>query len=453
MRKLFGTDGIRGQANSEPLTPQTLTRLGQAIGLHFMRGNHRQRVVIGKDTRLSGYMLESALAAGLVSVGIDVAFVGPLPTPAVAMLTRSMRADLGLMISASHNLFADNGIKLFDPDGYKLSDEVEQEIESRLESSLSFVTPPYLGQMIHLTGAVERYVEFVKGSIPRHIHFEGLRIVVDCAHGAAYKVAPLVLKELGATVIPLAITPNGQNINEECGATCPQMMCDKVLETKAHVGIAFDGDADRVVFSDEKGQLIDGDQIMALIATDWDERGLLRGKGLVSTLMSNVGLERYLETRGLSLTRTAVGDRYVSEVMRDEGFNVGGEQSGHVILSDYATTGDGLLTALQVLTVLALKGKPASEVLNLFEPFPQVLKSINLSHSLLKMPEVEKIFEEARQRLGKNGRLVIRPSGTEPLIRIMAEGEDKKITEDIVDSIIMKLTSLAQKTVAEPSVK
>lgn len=448
MRKLFGTDGIRGQANTEPLTPQTLTRLGQAIGLHFMRGEHRQQVVIGKDTRLSGYMLESALAAGFVSVGMDVAFVGPLPTPAVAMLTRSMRADLGLMISASHNLFADNGIKLFDPDGYKLSDEVEREIESRLESSFSLISPPSLGQMIHLTGAVERYVEFVKGSIPRHIHFEGLRIVVDCAHGSAYKVAPLVLKELGATVIPLAITPNGQNINEDCGATCPQMMCKKVLEVGAHIGIAFDGDADRVVFSDEKGQLIDGDQIMALIVTDWQERGLLKGNGLVSTLMSNIGLERYLSTRGLSLIRTAVGDRYVSEAMRDEGFNVGGEQSGHIILSDYATAGDGLLTALQVLTVLSIKGKRASEVLNLFTPFPQILKNVRLSPSILQMDEIEKIFNEARQKLGKNGRLIVRPSGTEPLIRIMAEGENRALTEGIVDSIIMTLTSLAQKAVA-----
>lgn len=448
MRKLFGTDGIRGQANREPLTPQTLTRLGQAIGLHFMREDRRQRVVIGKDTRLSGYMVESALAAGFVSVGVDVAFVGPLPTPAVAMLTRSMRADLGLMISASHNLFADNGIKLFDPDGFKLSDEVEREIEARLDTPLSFVAPPYLGQMIHLAGAVERYVEFVKGSIPRHIHFEGLRIVVDCAHGAAYKVAPLVLKELGATVIPLSVMPNGTNINEECGATHPQVMCDKVREVGAHVGVAFDGDADRVVFSDEKGQLINGDQIMALIATDWDERGLLRGKGLVSTLMSNIGLEQYLETRGLSLVRTSVGDRYVSETMRDEGFNVGGEQSGHIILSDYATAGDGLLTALQVLTVLSVKGKPASEILNLFTPFPQILKNVRCSPALLQTPESEAAFEDARQKLGPKGRLVVRPSGTEPLIRIMAEGEDKAITEEVVNHIIVILTSLAQMAVA-----
>jgi len=448
MRKFFGTDGIRGQANAEPLTPHTLTRLGQAIGLYFMRGDHRHRVVIGKDTRLSGYMVESALAAGFVSVGMDVATVGPLPTPAVAMLTRSMRADLGVMISASHNPFADNGIKLFDPDGVKLSDEVEKKIEARLESSLLLAHPPALGQMIHLDDAIGRYVEFVKGSIPRHIHFEGLRIVVDCAHGSAYKVAPLVLKELGATVIPLSVTPNGVNINEECGATSPQLMCDKVKEEKAHVGIAFDGDADRVVFADEMGRLIDGDQIMAVIATDWHERGILRGKGIVASLMSNLGLEWYLEERGLSLIRAAVGDRYVAEKMRSEGYNVGGEQAGHIILSDYATAGDGLLTALQVLTVLSLKQKPASQVLQLFNPLPQILKNVKLPPALLQDSEVEEALKEAHLKLGKNGRLVVRPSGTEPLIRIMAEGEDKQLTLAIVDSIITTLTSLSQKAVA-----
>jgi len=443
MRKLFGTDGIRGQANEEPLTPQTLTRLGQAIGLHFARRAHRQRVVIGKDTRLSGYMVESALASGLVSVGSDVAFVGPLPTPAVAMLTRSMRADLGIMISASHNPYADNGVKLFDSDGYKLSDDVEREIESRLEAPISLATPPHLGQMIHLKSAVERYVEFVKGTIPRHAHFEGLRVVVDCAHGSAYKVAPLVLKELGATVIPLSITPNGQNINDRCGATSPGMMCEAVQKMKAHVGIALDGDADRVVFSDEKGQLIDGDQIMALIATDWNNRGILQNKGIVASLMSNLGLEKYLQTQGLFLERSAVGDRYVSQAMREKGFNIGGEQSGHVILSDYATSGDGLLVALQVLTVLALKGKPASEVLNLFTPLPQILKSIKLDRTLLALPAAEDIFEAARKILGEKGRLVVRASGTENLIRIMAEGEDKKGTEHVVDEVISGLRELA----------
>jgi phosphoglucosamine mutase len=448
MRKLFGTDGIRGRANVDPLTPYILTRLGQAIGLYFMRGNHRHRVVIGKDTRLSGYMVESALAAGFVSVGMDVALVGPLPTPAVAMLTRSLRADLGVMISASHNPFADNGIKLFDPDGFKLSDEVEKTIESRLEDPLSLVQPLYLGQMVHLQDAVGRYVEFVKASIPRHTHFEGLRIVVDCAHGAAYKVAPLVLKELGATVIPICVAPNGKNINESCGAAHPQMMCEKVKETGAHVGVAFDGDADRAVFSDETGQLINGDQIMALIATDRHERGLLRGKAVVATLMSNLGLERYLEGLGLSLMRTPVGDRYVAEKMRDEGCNVGGEQSGHIILSDYATAGDGLLTALQVLTILTQKQKPASELMKLFTPLPQILKNIKFTPSLLQQPEVTEIFEKAKKRLGEKGRLIIRPSGTEPLLRIMAEGEDEALTREIVDHITETLTSFYEQAVA-----
>ncbi len=448
MRKLFGTDGIRGQANLEPLTPHTLTRLGQAIGLQFMRGDHRHRVVIGKDTRLSGYMVESALASGFVSVGMDVAMVGPLPTPAVAMLTRSMRADLGVMISASHNPFSDNGIKLFDPDGFKLSDEMEKEIESRLESSPFLVNPPYLGQLTHLTDAVGRYVEFVKGSLPRYTHFENLRIVVDCANGSAYKVAPLVLKELGATVIPLSVSPDGLNINDHCGATYPQLMCEKVRKEKAHVGLAFDGDADRVVFADEAGQLIDGDQIMALIATDWNERGLLKGKGIVATLMSNLGLERYLDQQGLSLVRTPVGDRYVAEKMRDTGYNIGGEQSGHIILSDYATSGDGLLTALQVLTVLVEKKKPASQVMRLFNPYPQILKNVRLAPSLLQFPEIEDVFESARLKLGRNGRLVVRSSGTEPLIRIMAEGDNKKRTLNIVDSIIMELMSLSQRAVA-----
>ncbi len=448
MRKFFGTDGIRGQANSEPLTPHTLTRLGQAIGLHFMRGDHRHRVVIGKDTRLSGYMVESALAAGFASVGMNVAMVGPLPTPAVAMITRSMRADLGVMISASHNPFADNGVKLFDPDGFKLSDEVEKEIELRFESSSFLVGPPYLGQMVHLNDAIGRYVEFVKGSLPRHTHFEGLRVVVDCAHGAAYKVAPLVLTELGATVIPLSITPNGQNINDGCGATCPQLMCDKVKEEKAHLGIAFDGDADRVIFADERGGVIDGDQIMALIATNWNERGLLKGKGLVATHMSNLGLERYLEKCGLSLVRTSVGDRYVAEKMRDDGYNVGGESSGHIILSDYATSGDGLLTALQVLTALIHKKKPASQVMRLFTPLPQILKNVKLSPALLQLPEAEAIFEKARKELGNNSRLMVRPSGTEPLIRIMAEGEEEKSVKAVVDSIAAALVALSQRAVA-----
>lgn len=448
MRKLFGTDGIRGKANVAPLTPDILTRLGQAIGLYFMRGDHRHRVVIGKDTRLSGYMVESALAAGFVSVGMDVALVGPLPTPAVAMVTRSLRADLGVMISASHNPFSDNGIKLFDPEGCKLSDKVERDIEAKLESLPSLVQPLFLGRMTRIDDAVGRYVEFVKASIPRDIHFEGLRIVVDCAHGAAYKVAPLVLKELGATVIPLFVAPDGLNINEDCGTIHPQSMCDKVKEVGAHVGVAFDGDADRVVFADETGCLIDGDQIMALLATDWDERDLLKKKGLVGTLMSNLGLEQYLESRGLSLVRAAVGDRYVAEKMRTEGYNMGGEQSGHIILSDYATAGDGLLTALQVLAILTLKQKPASQVMTLFTPVPQILKNIKLAPSLLKIPEIQKTIEKSHKRLGKRGRLVVRASGTESLIRIMAEGEDEKLTHEIVDQIVETLHSYSQQAVA-----
>ncbi len=448
MRKLFGTDGIRGQANVTPLTPDILTRLGQAIGLCFMRGDHRHRVVIGKDTRLSGYMVESALAAGFVSVGMDVALVGPLPTPAVALVTRSLRADLGVMISASHNPFSDNGIKLFDPEGCKLSDKVERDIEAKLETLPSLVQPLLLGRMTRIEDAVGRYVEFVKASIPRHIHFEGLRIVVDCAHGAAYKVAPLVLKELGATVIPLSVAPNGQNINEDCGTAYPQAMCEKVKEVGAHVGIAFDGDADRVVFSDEKGCLVDGDQIMALLATDWDERGLLKGKGLVATLMSNLGLEKYLQGRGLSLVRTAVGDRYVAEAMRSGGYNMGGEQSGHIILSDYATAGDGLLTALQVLSILTLKQKPASQVMTPFTPFPQILKNVKFDPSLLKTPKIEEMIEKFRKQLGTKGRLVIRASGTESLIRIMAEGEDEKLAHDIVEQIAETLMSFSKQAVA-----
>lgn len=447
-RKYFGTDGIRGQANREPLTPHTLARLGQAIGLHFMRGNHRHRVVIGKDTRLSGYMVESALVSGFVSVGIDVAMVGPMPTPGVAMLTRSMRADLGVMISASHNPFADNGIKLFDPDGFKLSDKVEKEIENRLEGSLLLAHPPALGQMVHLEDAMGRYMEFVKSSLPRHSHFEGLRIVVDCANGAAYKAAPLVLKELGATVIPLGVSPNGQNINDACGATSPQMMCEAVRQEKAHVGIAFDGDADRVVFADEKGTVVDGDQIMALIATDWQEHGLLQGKGIVATHMSNLGFERYLNQRGLDLIRTPIGDRYVAEAMRDTGCNLGGESSGHVILSDYATSGDGLLTALQVLLVLKLKQQPASQVLTVFKPMSQVLRNVKLSPVLLEFPEAQEVMNIARQTLENKGRLLVRPSGTEPFIRIMAEAEDEKFASQIVDSIAATLTNLSKKEVA-----
>lgn len=447
-RKLFGTDGIRGRANIEPLTPATLTRLGQAIGLYFMRGDHRHQVVIGKDTRLSGYMVESALAAGFVSVGMDVALVGPLPTPAIAMLTRSLRADLGVMISASHNPYADNGIKLFDPDGFKLNDVVEKNIEDQLDALPSIIQPLYVGQMTRIDDAVGRYVEFVKSSIPRHVRFDGMRIVVDCAHGAAYKVAPLIFKELGATVIPLCITPNGTNINEECGTTYPQAMCQKVKEVGAHLGIAFDGDADRVVFSDEDGQLIDGDQIMALLATDWNERGLLKTKAIVGSLMSNLGLEQYLNSFDISLIRAPVGDRYVTEKMREEGCNVGGEPSGHIVLSDYATGGDGLLTALQILAILTLRQQPASHVMKVFTPFPQILKNIRLAPSCLKNPQVKQLIENAKKKLGEKGRLVVRPSGTEPLLRLMAEGEDETRVIEIIDHIAETLIIFSKETAA-----
>ncbi len=435
MRKFFGTDGIRGKANVEPLTPPTLTRLGQAIGQCFMRGNYRHRVVIGKDTRLSGYMLESALASGFVSVGMDVIFVGPLPTPAIAMLTRSFRADLGVMISASHNPFSDNGIKLFDPNGCKLSDAVEQNIEKQLESEASPVQPLHLGQMKRVEDAVGRYVEFIKATLPRHLSLEGLRVVVDCANGSAYKVGPLVLKELGATVIPLGFSPNGRNINKGCGTMHPQAMCAKVKEVKAHIGIAFDGDADRVSFADESGNLIEGDQIIALLASDWKERGLLKKNAIVGSLMSNLGLEKYLESQEIALFRAPVGDRYITEKMREEGCNIGGEPSGHIVLSDYATGGDGLLTALQVLSILISKQKPASQLMNLFTPFPQVLKNVAVSPACLTSPEVREAIETAKKKLEKNGRMIIRPSGTEPFVRVMAEGEDEAHLQAIVEEI------------------
>lgn len=448
MRKLFGTDGIRGKANVEPLTPATLTRLGQAIGLSFMRGKYRHRVVIGKDTRLSGYMVESSLAAGFVSVGMDVAFVGPLPTPAVAMLTRSMRADLGVMISASHNPFADNGVKLFDPDGLKLSDKIEKNIEAQLDLPPSLVQPLYLGQMVRIDDAIGRYIEFIKSSLPRHTSFEGMKIVVDCSHGAAYKVAPLILKELGVTVIPLGISPNGKNINKGCGSMHPQAMCKKVRETEADLGIAFDGDADRVVFCDEQGALVEGDSILALLATDWSQRNLLKRKALVGSIMSNLGLEVYLNTLGISLLRAPVGDRYITEKMREEGCNVGGEPSGHIILSDYATGGDGLLTALQILLILARYQQPASTLMHLYTPFPQVLKNVTLPSSCLEKPAIKTLIEDTHKSLNSTERLIIRPSGTEPCIRLMAEGKDKARLQNLVDSLSESLITLAAQNVA-----
>jgi phosphoglucosamine mutase len=435
-RKYFGTDGIRGLTNQAPMTPELAMKVGQAAGAKFLRGDHKHRVVIGKDTRLSGYMMESALIAGFTSVGMDVVMVGPVPTPAVAMLTRSMRADIGVMISASHNPYHDNGIKLFGPDGYKLSDEDEAEIEALLDAPVRYAEPDQIGRSRKIEDARGRYIHFAKSTFPDHLRLDGLKIVVDCANGAAYNVAPSALWELGADVVAIGITPNGFNINADCGSTKPAMLQAKVVEEKADIGIALDGDADRLIVVDEKGRIVDGDQLMALVTTSWAENGLLKGGGLVATVMSNLGLERFLAGRGLSLERTKVGDRYVLEAMRAKGFNVGGEQSGHIILSDYATTGDGLVAALQILAVLAAQRRPASEVLSLFEPMPQILKNVRFGGGApLDNSSVQKVIADGEARLNGSGRLVIRKSGTEPLIRVMAEGEDSALVEQVVDSI------------------
>lgn len=446
-RRLFGTDGIRGRANTEPMTAGIALRLGQAAGLMFTRGEHRHRVVIGKDTRLSGYMLEPALTAGFVGAGMDVTLLGPLPTPAVAMLTRSLRADLGVMISASHNAYEDNGIKLFGPDGTKLSDEMELEIEALMESGFSnrLAEAHLLGRAARLDDAAGRYIEAAKGSFPRGLRLDGLRIVVDCANGAAYKVAPTVLWELGATVIPVGVAPDGFNINKGCGSTVPEFLCAKVLEHNAHLGIALDGDADRVIIADETGEVVDGDQILALIAQSWHRTGALRGGGIVATVMSNLGLERHLSQFGLQLHRTKVGDRYVAEHMRASGLNVGGEQSGHLILSDFATTGDGLLAALQVLAVLVQQGRPASEVLQVFQPLPQRLKNVRFrGESPLLEVAVQTAIRDAEARLAGTGRVLIRESGTEPLVRVMAEGEDSQVIKDVVDGLCELIAEAAR---------
>ncbi len=443
---LFGTDGIRGTANQEPMTAGTALRVGMAAGLQFTRGDHRHRVVIGKDTRLSGYMIEPALTAGFVSVGMDVILVGPMPTPAVAMLTRSLRADLGVMISASHNAYQDNGIKLFGPDGWKLSDEVEQEIENRVRGTDAdgLAAPSRLGRAQRLDDAQGRYIEFVKNTLPKGQKLAGLKIVIDCAHGAAYKVAPTVLWELEAEVIPIGVRPDGFNINRDCGSTHPQTLSEAVVAHHADIGIALDGDADRLVMVDENGRIIDGDQLMALIAESWQRQGLLRGNGIVATVMSNLGLERYITALGLALERTAVGDRQVVESMRRGGFNLGGEQSGHIILSDFATTGDGLIAGLQVLSVIAESGRPASEVCRRFEPLPQLLKNVRHGGgALLENRQVIAAIAAAETRLGSSGRVLIRPSGTEPLIRVMAEGEDARLIELIVDDICAALERAA----------
>ncbi|MBN9025649.1 MULTISPECIES: phosphoglucosamine mutase [Kaistia] len=445
-RKFFGTDGIRGKANAFPITPQLALQVGIAAGLAFRNGGHRHRVVIGKDTRLSGYMIEPALTAGFTAAGMDVFLLGPMPTPAVAMLTRSLRADLGVMISASHNPYEDNGIKLFGPDGYKLSDETEAKIEALIEEDLSgrLAASADLGRAKRIDGAQERYVEFAKRTLPKTLDLAGLRIVIDCANGAAYKVAPEVLWELGAEVITIGDKPNGFNINLDVGSTAPDALRRKVHEVRADIGIALDGDADRVIIVDENGEVVDGDQLMAVVAASWAEDGLLSQPGIVATVMSNLGLERYLDSLGLSLARTKVGDRYVVEHMRNHGFNVGGEQSGHLILSDFSTTGDGLVSALQILAVVRKTGKPVSEVCRRFEPVPQILKNLRFGGGKpLEVASVQAAIAEGEARLGRSGRLVIRPSGTEPLIRVMAEGDDHALVEAVVDDIIGALKEVA----------
>jgi phosphoglucosamine mutase len=435
-RKYFGTDGIRGRTNVSPMTADIAMKVGQAAGTYFLRGDHRHRVVIGKDTRLSGYMVESAMVAGFTSVGMDVVLLGPMPTPAVAMLTRELRADLGVMISASHNPFADNGIKLFGPDGYKLSDKAELEIERLMDKGSALIDAPNIGRAKRIDDARGRYIHFAKSTFPDHLRLDGLKVVVDCANGAAYQVAPDALWELGAEVIALGTQPNGTNINDGCGSTSPTVLRETVVASGADLGLALDGDADRLIVVDEKGEMVDGDQLMALIALSQQQRGALRGGGIVATVMSNLGLERKLASQGLDMHRTAVGDRYVLEAMRDMGRNVGGEQSGHIILSDHATTGDGLVAGLQILAAIVDQGRPASELLHVFEPVPQLLKNVRFNGGApLDQETVKTVIAGAQEELGERGRLVIRKSGTEPLIRVMAEGDDPAMVERLVDRI------------------
>lgn len=443
-RKHFGTDGIRGRANAA-ITPELAMRVGQATGLAFQRGDHRHRAVIGKDTRLSGYMIEYALVAGFTSVGMDVLLLGPIPTPAVAMLTRSMRCDVGVMISASHNLYEDNGIKLFGPDGFKLSDEVEAEIERLLDSDLTVRLSKSrdLGRAKRIESVHARYIEFAKRTLPRALSLEGMRIVVDSANGAAYKVAPEALWELGAEVFTIGDEPDGFNINREVGSTAPDALIRKVREMRADIGVALDGDGDRVLVVDERGHIIDGDQLMAVVAESWKEDARLSKPGVVATVMSNLGLERYLSGIGLELVRTAVGDRYVLEQMRRHGYNLGGEQSGHIIMSDFTTTGDGLVAALQIMAVVQRSGRPVSEVCHRFEPAPQILKNVRYrGASPLKQAKVMRAIAAAEKRLGTSGRLVIRASGTEPVIRVMAEGGDLALVEQVVDDICESVRGL-----------
>ncbi|MDR3449637.1 MAG: phosphoglucosamine mutase [Alphaproteobacteria bacterium] len=443
-RKYFGTDGIRGRANTEPMTAETALRVAMAAATLFRRGDHRHRVVIGKDTRLSGYLLEPALTAGFIAKGMDVVLLGPLPTPAVAMLTSSLRADMGVMISASHNPYEDNGIKLFGPDGNKLSDDLEHQIEERMDGDLAsdHAASDELGRASRLDDVIGRYVEYAKATYPGD-NLEGMKIVVDCANGAAYKVAPTVLWELGAEVIPVAIHPNGRNINDKCGATHPQLMQEAVLLHGADIGIALDGDADRLIMADENGNRIDGDQLMGLIARSWMRAGRLRGNALVATVMSNLGLERYLASNNIVLIRTPVGDRYVVEAMREHGCNVGGEQSGHIVFSDYCTTGDGLIAALQVLSVIRESGRKASEVCAVFKPVPQILNNVRAPGSVLDHPKVREVIASAEKKIGASGRFVIRKSGTEPLVRVMAEGDDGALVQKLVTEICDAIKAVA----------
>ena len=446
VRHYFGTDGIRGLAN-RVITPELALKVGQAAGMVFRNGEHRHRVLIGKDTRLSGYMIENALVAGFTSVGMDVLLTGPIPTPAVGMLARSMRADIGVMISASHNPFDDNGIKLFGPDGFKLSDEVEVEIEKLLDSDLSkrLAGARDLGRARRIDGVQDRYIEFAKLTLSKAISLEGVRVVIDCANGAAYKVAPAALWEMGADVVAIGVDPDGFNINKECGSTNLTAVCDKVREMRADIGIALDGDADRLIVADERGEILDGDQLMALIATSLARGGRLAGGALVATVMSNLGLERCLAGQGIGLHRTAVGDRYVVEKLRALGCNLGGEQSGHIILSDYATTGDGLIAALQVLAALVETGRRASEVCRVFAPVPQLLRNVRFGNGRpLESSRVRQAIAEAEARLRGAGRLVIRKSGTEPVIRVMAEGEDAALLTGLVEGICATILEAAR---------
>ena len=444
MRKLFGTDGIRGEANLWPMTADTMTKVAAAAGRHFTRGAHRHRVIIGKDTRLSGYLIEPALTAGFISVGMDVILTGPMPTPAIAMLTRTLRADLGVVISASHNPYSDNGVKFFGPDGYKLSDEIETEIEANLEATEPVASADKLGRARRLDDAEGRYIEFVKATFPRGLRLDGLKIVIDCANGAAYRMAPAVLWELGAEVVTIGVEPDGYNINRECGATHPATLQSQVVAHGAHLGIALDGDADRLQMVDEHGSIIDGDQVMGLIARSWADSGRLLGGCVAATVMSNLGLERYLKGFGIGLLRAAVGDRYVLEAMRAQGCNLGGEQSGHIILTDYATTGDGLIAALQVLAVIAGAGKPASEVLRVFAPLPQILKNVRFANGgrPLEAPAVKAAIAAAEQSLNGTGRVLVRKSGTEPLVRVMAEGEDAALVRRVVDDVAAAIAAV-----------